>query len=199
MLNVAVILEDGAQEDQDHEAAISGDTRQAYVWSNSLHFPIVYDEIAKTGMTVVALSIRLATLDTAAAGTAVVLYVSGTTDSLKGAELTYRKLMHNALKMYRMIDARARNVHLVAMPLFPSFGITGRLNAGFTARATLVLLARFDPVVGSGCHVNPTRPGAPSRLGEGACVRRRDLDRLPVPDRDWVRRVGRGMHPRPTT
>jgi long-chain acyl-CoA synthetase len=52
--------------------------------------------------------------------------------------------MMNALACHRLFGAAARDVHLVTLPLFHSFGSTVQMNAGFAAGATLVLLPRFD-------------------------------------------------------
>jgi long-chain acyl-CoA synthetase len=78
--------------------------------------------------------------------TAVILYTSGTTGQPKGAELSHSNLMMNALTCNRLFDAKpAQDVHLLALPLFHSFGSTVQMNAGFDVAATLVLLPRFDP------------------------------------------------------
>jgi long-chain acyl-CoA synthetase len=89
------------------------------------------------------------TFDTAATSaedTAVVLYTSGTTGRPKGAELTHTNMVLNA----RLYDTQFRStatepdVHLVALPLFHSFGQTVQMNTGFYQGGTLVLLPRFD-------------------------------------------------------
>jgi long-chain acyl-CoA synthetase len=79
--------------------------------------------------------------------TAVVLYTSGTTGKPKGAELTHSNMVQNALLANRLFDTQPHDVHLVALPLFHSFGQTVQMNAGFGSGATLVLLPRFDPGV----------------------------------------------------
>ena len=77
--------------------------------------------------------------------TAVILYTSGTTGQPKGAELTHSNLVMNALTCNRIFDSQpARDTHLVALPLFHSFGSTVQMNAGFSVGATLVLMPRFD-------------------------------------------------------
>jgi long-chain acyl-CoA synthetase len=82
---------------------------------------------------------------TEATDTAVVLYTSGTTGKPKGAELTHANLVLSAIGHNQLLDARADDVHLVALPLFHSFAQTVQMNAGFAVGATLVLLPRFDP------------------------------------------------------
>jgi long-chain acyl-CoA synthetase len=76
--------------------------------------------------------------------TAVILYTSGTTGTPKGAELTHSNMVHNALLANRLFGLHPHDVHLVALPLFHSFGQTVQMNAGFASRATVVLMPRFD-------------------------------------------------------
>ncbi|MEY2242392.1 long-chain fatty acid--CoA ligase [Streptomyces sp. BF23-18] len=84
------------------------------------------------------------TVATEADDTAVILYTSGTTGRPKGAELTHANLALNALTCHKMFGEVEHDVHLIALPLFHSFGQTVQMNAGLAARATLVLLPRFD-------------------------------------------------------
>ncbi|MEU0600892.1 long-chain fatty acid--CoA ligase [Streptomyces sp. NPDC006393] len=76
--------------------------------------------------------------------TAVVLYTSGTTGRPKGAELTHANMTLNALTCHKLFGEVEHDVHLVALPLFHSFGQTVQMNAGLASRSTLVLLPRFD-------------------------------------------------------
>lgn len=85
------------------------------------------------------------TVPTRETDTAVVLYTSGTTGSPKGAELTHSNMVQNALLSNRLFGTSPDDVHLVALPLFHSFGQTVQLNAGFASGATVVLLPRFEP------------------------------------------------------
>ncbi|WP_406402421.1 long-chain-fatty-acid--CoA ligase [Streptomyces uncialis] len=85
------------------------------------------------------------TVPTRETDTAVVLYTSGTTGSPKGAELTHSNMVQNALLANRLFGSTPDDVHLVALPLFHSFGQTVQLNAGFASGATVVLLPRFEP------------------------------------------------------
>ena len=82
---------------------------------------------------------------TAETDTAVVLYTSGTTGSPKGAQLSHSNMVHNAFVVHRLFGPAEHDVHLLALPLFHSFGQSVQMNAGFGAEATLVLLPRFDP------------------------------------------------------
>lgn len=77
--------------------------------------------------------------------TAVVLYTSGTTGRPKGAELSHSNQLMNALTCNRLFrSAPGTDTHLVALPLFHTFGATVDMNAGFSMGATLVLLPRFE-------------------------------------------------------
>jgi long-chain acyl-CoA synthetase len=82
---------------------------------------------------------------TAETDTAVILYTSGTTGRPKGAELTHSNMVHNALMATRLFGAAPHDVHLLALPLFHSFGQSVQLNAGFASGATMVLLPRLEP------------------------------------------------------
>jgi long-chain acyl-CoA synthetase len=77
--------------------------------------------------------------------TAVILYTSGTTGKPKGAELSQMNMLMNARLTDTMYERRDHDVHLIALPLFHSFGQSVQLNAGIYNRATLVLLPRFSP------------------------------------------------------
>ncbi len=77
--------------------------------------------------------------------TAVILYTSGTTGQSKGAELTHLNMLLNARLSDTMYEKRDADVHLIALPLFHSFGQTVQMNAGIYNRATIVLLPRFTP------------------------------------------------------
>ena len=81
---------------------------------------------------------------TAETDTAVILYTSGTTGKPKGAELTHSNMVQNALLANRLFGMHPHDVHLVALPLFHSFGQSVQMNAGLATGATVVLLPRFD-------------------------------------------------------
>ncbi|MFF3408992.1 long-chain fatty acid--CoA ligase [Streptomyces sp. NPDC002742] len=89
-------------------------------------------------------SADFATVATEADDTAVILYTSGTTGRPKGAELTHANLALNVLACHKMFGEAEQDVHLIALPLFHSFGQTVQMNAGLAAHATLVLMPRFD-------------------------------------------------------
>jgi long-chain acyl-CoA synthetase len=77
--------------------------------------------------------------------TAVILYTSGTTGQPKGAELSHSNLLVNALTCNRLFGSQpATDAHILALPLFHTFGATVQMNAGFSTAATLHLVPRFD-------------------------------------------------------
>jgi long-chain acyl-CoA synthetase len=79
--------------------------------------------------------------------TAVILYTSGTTGRPKGAELTHSNMFMNAIvsrDLHGIESTAERNVILIALPLFHSFGQTCQMNAGLYHGATLALVPRFD-------------------------------------------------------
>jgi long-chain acyl-CoA synthetase len=81
--------------------------------------------------------------------TAVILYTSGTTGRPKGAELTHSNMLLNAMvtRDLYLPEVREKNVALVALPLFHSFGQTCQMNAILFLGGTLALVPRFDPAV----------------------------------------------------
>jgi len=84
-------------------------------------------------------------VDTNADDTAVILYTSGTTGQPKGAELTHLNMILNA-RLFGVYDTRRGfDTHLIALPLFHSFGQSVQMNSGFYNGATLNLLPRFTP------------------------------------------------------
>lgn len=77
--------------------------------------------------------------------TAVILYTSGTTGTPKGAELSHSNLSMNAMCCVALTKLDSRDVQLVALPLFHTFGQTVQMNATVYCGASMVLMARFDP------------------------------------------------------
>lgn len=106
-------------------------------------FPIATDFDTFAGTVLAGQSPEFEALAVSATDTAIVLYTSGTTGTPKGAELTHANMVLNALVCHRMFGVVEHDVHLIALPLFHSFGQSIQLNAGFGAGATLVLLPRF--------------------------------------------------------
>ncbi|NUO98655.1 MAG: long-chain fatty acid--CoA ligase [Nonomuraea sp.] len=81
---------------------------------------------------------------TAADGTAVIHYTSGTTGRPRGVELTHANLGGNAAAIARMHGLGVDDVVLGALPLYHTFGQTCSLNATVRAGARLTLLRRFE-------------------------------------------------------
>lgn len=98
---------------------------------------------------------------------AVLQYTGGTTGLSKGAMLTHRNLLANALQT-RSWFPRARvgeEVMLCAAPFFHAYGMTVGMNVSILVAATMVLLPRFRPkeVVKAIRHYHPTLfPGIPT-------------------------------------
>jgi long-chain acyl-CoA synthetase len=76
--------------------------------------------------------------------TAVILYTSGTTGKPKGSELTHQVIFTTALNFMNVMQMTPEDKHLVALPLFHTFGQSAHMNPGFMKGAVLVLLERFD-------------------------------------------------------
>ncbi|MFF5075616.1 long-chain fatty acid--CoA ligase [Actinoplanes sp. NPDC000266] len=76
---------------------------------------------------------------------AMILYTSGTSGRPKGAVLSHSNLLFNVTAADMLLsNSPRRDVHLVVLPLFHSFGTTVNLNAGFASASTLVMMPRFD-------------------------------------------------------
>jgi long-chain acyl-CoA synthetase len=94
-------------------------------------------------------------------------YTGGTTGISKGAMLTHRNLLANALQT-RYWEPKAREageVTLCVAPFFHSYGLTVGMNLSILAAATMVLLPRFiaKDVVRAIRRYHPTQlPGIPT-------------------------------------
>ncbi|MFG2591395.1 long-chain fatty acid--CoA ligase [Streptomyces sp. NPDC048438] len=109
--------------------------------------PTEHSPITGTETLTAALADRSAdfeTVVTESGDTAVILYTSGTTGRPKGAELSHSNVMLNVLTCHKLFGEVEHDVHLIALPLFHSFGQVVQMNAGLASGATLVLLPRFD-------------------------------------------------------
>lgn len=78
---------------------------------------------------------------------AVLQYTGGTTGLSKGAMLTHRNLLANALQTRYWTPSvhDGEEVGLCVAPFFHSYGMTVCMNLGIYAGATLVLLPKFSP------------------------------------------------------
>jgi long-chain acyl-CoA synthetase len=98
---------------------------------------------------------------------AVLQYTGGTTGLSKGAMLTHRNLLANALQT-RAWNAQARDageITLCVAPFFHSYGMTVGMNLSIAAAATMVLLPQFKvkEVVRAIRRYHPTQlPGIPT-------------------------------------
>jgi long-chain acyl-CoA synthetase len=102
-----------------------------------------------------------------AADLAVLQYTGGTTGLSKGAMLTHRNLLANAMQTRAWIpQAReGEEVVLCVAPFFHAYGLTVGMNFSLLAAATMVLLPRFKPkeVVTAMRREHPTIfPGIPT-------------------------------------
>jgi len=78
--------------------------------------------------------------------TALLQYTGGTTGVSKGAILTHRNLVANALQCkswFWMLEG-GREVFLVAVPIFHCYGMTVGMNTAIAFGSAMVLLPRFD-------------------------------------------------------
>ena len=102
-----------------------------------------------------------------AADLAVLQYTGGTTGLSKGAMLTHRNLLANALQTRAWIpQAReGKEVMLCVAPFFHAYGLTVGMNFAIHAAASMVLIPRFKPkeVVKAIRRYHPTLfPGIPT-------------------------------------
>jgi long-chain acyl-CoA synthetase len=72
-------------------------------------------------------------------------YTGGTTGTAKGAMLTHKNLLANALQFAVAIQATAKDTFLTTLPLFHIYGMTTSLTVPISVGATMVLLPKFDP------------------------------------------------------
>jgi acyl-CoA synthetase (AMP-forming)/AMP-acid ligase II len=75
---------------------------------------------------------------------AVLPYSSGTTANPKGVMLTHRNLVSNVCQIRPLQGMQADDVILAVLPFFHIYGMTVLLNAALHARASLVIMPRFD-------------------------------------------------------
>ncbi len=87
-----------------------------------------------------------ATVTAAPSDVAVLLYTTGTTGAAKGAMLTHRNLVANAVQGCAwIVDAKpGREVMIAVLPLFHAYGMTLCMIQGVLLGAHIVLLPKFD-------------------------------------------------------
>ncbi|MEO7021363.1 MAG: long-chain fatty acid--CoA ligase [Ktedonobacteraceae bacterium] len=78
---------------------------------------------------------------------AVLQYTGGTTGLSKGAMLTHRNLLSNALqtRVWTPSARDAQEIGLCVAPFFHSYGLTVGMNLAIYAAATMILLPKFTP------------------------------------------------------
>jgi len=76
---------------------------------------------------------------------AVLQYTSGTTGTSKGAVMSHRNLVANALQNARWFGWTREEVNLAVLPLFHTWGMCVCLNSTMAVGGTLVLAPRFEP------------------------------------------------------
>ncbi|MBX5464498.1 MAG: long-chain fatty acid--CoA ligase [Clostridia bacterium] len=96
---------------------------------------------------------------------ALLQYTGGTTGEPKGAMLTHRNLVANALQCIAWVGSQGPQRILGVLPLFHVYGLTTVLDYGVASASTLVLLPRFQvrEVLAAIQKERPTLfPGAPT-------------------------------------
>jgi long-chain acyl-CoA synthetase len=78
--------------------------------------------------------------------TAAVIYTSGTTGLAKGAMLTHKNLISNAMTVADMRITSPDDVVIGVLPFYHIYGQTSALNASIYLGLTLHLFRQFDPV-----------------------------------------------------
>jgi long-chain acyl-CoA synthetase len=71
-------------------------------------------------------------------------YTGGTTGTAKGAMLTHKNLIANALAFATWIRGKTEDTFLTTLPLFHIYGMTTSMNVPICLGAKMVLLPRFD-------------------------------------------------------
>jgi long-chain acyl-CoA synthetase len=74
-------------------------------------------------------------------------YTGGTTGTAKGAMLTHRSLVSNAISFAAWIKGTvAQETFLTALPLFHIYGMTTSMTVSISLAAKMVLLPKFEPI-----------------------------------------------------
>jgi long-chain acyl-CoA synthetase len=75
---------------------------------------------------------------------ALLQYTGGTTGTPKGAVITHRNLVVNAVQFATWLGFRHDDVHLAALPLFHIYGMTTSMNAPIYSASKIVLMPKFE-------------------------------------------------------
>jgi long-chain acyl-CoA synthetase len=76
---------------------------------------------------------------------ALLQYTGGTTGTPKGAMITHRNLVANAIQFATWLRFRHDDIHLTALPLFHIYGMTTSMNAPIYAASAMIIMPRFEP------------------------------------------------------
>ncbi len=109
---------------------------------------------------------------------AALMYTSGTTGRPRGAMLSHTNLLSNARSCIEAVAMSADDRFLTVLPLFHSFGATVCMITPLVARATTILVPRFEalPVLQVIASEKPTIfPGVPSMFAWLAGLKSADL------------------------
>ncbi|PQP22601.1 long-chain-fatty-acid--CoA ligase [Rhodococcus opacus] len=107
--------------------------------------PSPIEGVETLGQALATMSASFESAATESTDTAAILYTSGTTGQPKGAELSHANISFNSLTCNRLFSSEpATDTHVLALPLFHTFGATVQMHAGFSMAATLHLVPRFD-------------------------------------------------------
>ncbi len=72
-------------------------------------------------------------------------YTGGTTGTAKGAMLTHKNLLSNAIAFAATIQGTPQDTFLTALPLFHIYGMTTSMTVPISLAAKMVLLPKFEP------------------------------------------------------
>ena len=75
---------------------------------------------------------------------ALLQYTGGTTGTPKGAMITHRNLVVNAVQFSTWLRFRHDDIHLTVLPLFHIYGMTTSMNAPIYSASSMILVPRFD-------------------------------------------------------
>ena len=80
-----------------------------------------------------------------------IMYTSGTTGRPKGAQITYRMCVFNAIQCAMMVGLTAQRRNLVFLPTFHTGGLNVYANPTFHTGGCNVVMRSFEPGRSCGC------------------------------------------------